>query len=249
MFHTDDVLLRYSRHTLLPEIGADGQDKLKNAKVLVVGVGGLGCPAVLYLAAAGVGTIHLVDGDTIDVSNLSRQILYDTVSCGQLKVEFARTRLAALNPDIQIIATPKPFSIDNAESLSGDVDVIIDASDNFHTHDLLNRTAKKLCRPLSMASASQFEGWYSLFDFRSPDSPCYRCLYPEPIKPRSCAESGVLGPLLGILGSLQAQETIKLITGVGESGAGHWLRVDALNFGFTNLTLPRNPTCPYCVEP
>jgi molybdopterin/thiamine biosynthesis adenylyltransferase/rhodanese-related sulfurtransferase len=240
-------ILRYSRHLLIPEVGLAGQRKLKAASVLVVGTGGLGSPASLYLAAAGVGRIGLVDYDQVEVSNLQRQILYGMSSLGQLKVETARQRLLDLNPDIQVYAYQEPFTSENARRIASDYDILIDGTDNFPTRYLINDLCVLTGKVYVYGSVYRFEGQASVFDART--GPCYRCLFPEPPPPGlvpSCAEGGVLGALPGIIGTLQATEALKLIIGIGEPLIGRLLLYNAIDMTFEYVKLKKNPHCKVC---
>jgi adenylyltransferase/sulfurtransferase len=238
---------RYSRHLLLPQIGEDGQRRLKAARVLCVGAGGLGSPALLYLAAAGVGTIGLVDFDAVDFTNLQRQIVHDTASVGRPKVESARARIAALNPDVRVEAFNTAFSVANAKVLLDGYDLVIDGTDNFPARYLVNDACVLYRKPNAWGSIFRFEGQAAVF--AAPGGPCYRCLHPEPppadVIP-NCAEAGVLGVLPGIIGTIQATEAIKLILGIGEPLVGKLLVFDALKMRFRELTLPKDPQCPMC---
>jgi molybdopterin/thiamine biosynthesis adenylyltransferase/rhodanese-related sulfurtransferase len=238
---------RYSRHLIMPEVGMDGQLKLKQAKVLCIGTGGLGAPLGLYLAAAGVGRIGLVDFDRVDDSNLQRQVLFSTKDVGRPKIEAAADRLRGLNPDIQIDTFDTHLSSDNALDILKDYDIIVDGTDNFPTRYLVNDASVLLKKPNVYGSIFRFEGQITIFG--DPNGPCYRCLYPEPPPPGlvpSCAEGGVLGVLPGIVGSIQAAETLKLIIGKGESLIGRLLLFDALAMRFRELKLRKNPECPMC---
>ena len=241
--------IRYSRHTMLPEVGEKGQLALLDAKVLCIGAGGLGSPSALYLAAAGVGTIGLVDDDVVDASNLQRQVLHRTDRIGTLKVESAEKTLVGLNPDVVINKHQFRLTGENVLETIGDYDVIVDGADNFQTRYLLNDAALKLSKPVIHSSIFRFEGQLTVFP--ADGSPCYRCLYPEPPPPEeapSCAEAGVLGVLPGVMGVLQATEAIKLILGLGQSLAGRLLVYDALKVKFRELKLRRDPACPTCGE-
>ncbi len=244
-----EEIQRYSRHLIMPEVGMDGQLKLKQAKVLCIGTGGLGAPLGLYLAAAGVGRIGLVDFDTVDTTNLQRQILFSTNDVGRPKIAAAADRLRGLNPDIQIDTFETRLTSDNALDLFKDYDIIVDGTDNFPTRYLVNDACILLGKPNVYGSIFRFEGQITVFGH--PGGPCYRCLYPEPPPPGlvpSCAEGGVLGVLPGIVGSIQAAETLKLIIGKGESLAGRLLLFDALAMRFRELKLRKNPECPVCGE-
>ena len=238
---------RYSRHLLLPEVGLEGQQRLKAARALCVGAGGLGSPAALYLAAAGVGTIGLVDFDTVDASNLQRQIIYGTPDVGRPKIEAAAERLRAINPNVAIEPHGARLTSGNALDILARYDVILDGSDNFATRYLVNDACVLLKKPNAYGSVFRFEGQASVF--ATPTGPCYRCLYPEPppagLIP-SCAEAGVLGVLPGIIGTIQATEALKLILGIGEPLIGRFLIYDALRLRFRELKLARDPECPVC---
>ena len=242
-----EEIQRYSRHLIMPEVGMDGQLKLKRARVLTIGTGGLGAPLGLYLAAAGVGHLGLVDFDVVDSSNLQRQVTFTTADVGKPKAEAAKARLQALNPSIEIVPYETRLTSDNALDLFRDYDIIVDGTDNFPTRFLVNDACILLGKPNVYGSIFRFEGQATVFGY--PDGPCYRCLYPEPPPPGlvpSCAEGGVLGVLPGIVGSIQAMETIKLILGAGEPLAGRLLLFDALAMRFRELKLKKNPDCPMC---
>jgi molybdopterin/thiamine biosynthesis adenylyltransferase/rhodanese-related sulfurtransferase len=242
-----DELLRYSRHTLLPEFGGEGQARLKAGRALIVGAGGLGSPAALYLAAAGVGTIGLVDFDKVDITNLQRQILYGTADVGRPKLDAAVKRLRDVNPHIKIEAHNQAFGADNARDLVSAYDVALDGTDNFSTRFLVNDACVMVGRPNVYGSVFRFEGQAAVF--AAPGGPCYRCLHPEPppagLIP-NCAEAGVLGVLPGLIGVIQATEAIKILSGVGEPLIGSLLLYDALRMRFRQITLPRDPACPVC---
>jgi len=240
-------LLRYARHLTLPGVGPEGQARLKAARILVVGAGGLGSPAALYLAAAGVGTLGLVDFDRVDVSNLQRQILHGTAAVGRPKVQSGAERLADLNPDVRVVAIDQRLTAANAREILSGFDIVVDGSDNFPTRYLVNDVCVWLGKPLVYGSIFRFEGQASVFD--AAKGPCYRCLYAEPPPPHlvpSCAEGGVLGVLPGVIGSLEALEAIKLVLGVGQSLLGRLLLFDALRLGFRELRLLKDPDCPVC---
>jgi sulfur-carrier protein adenylyltransferase/sulfurtransferase len=244
---SNDEIARYSRHLILPEVGMEGQQKLKAAKVLCVGTGGLGAPLAMYLAAAGIGTIGLVDFDTVDASNLQRQIIHSTATVGKLKVDSAEIMLKGLNPHLNVVKHNTMLTSANALEILKDYDVIADGTDNFQTRYLVNDACVLLGKPNAYASIYRFEGQASVFG--TEQGPCYRCLYPEPPPPGlvpSCAEGGVLGILPGLLGVIQATETIKLILGIGEPLIGRLLLVDALGMTFRTLKLRKNPECPVC---
>ena len=240
---------RYSRHTLLPEVGVDGQLKMLNAKVLLLGAGGLGAPTALYLAAAGIGTIGLVDDDVVDASNLQRQVIHNTERIGVPKTESARLTIEALNPDVKVVEHRIRLSAENILGIIEDYDVIVDGADNFPTRYLLNDASVRLRKPVVSASILSFDGQISTFvPF---EGPCYRCLYPTPppaeLAP-SCSANGVLGVMAGTMGTLQANEVLKLVIGVGEPLIGRLLLYEALGTRFTELKVRRDPECPICGE-
>lgn len=244
---THEEILRYSRHLLIPEVGLEGQKKLKAASALVIGTGGLGSPVSLYLAAAGVGRIGLVDYDIVDRTNLQRQVIHATSTVGKLKVESAKERLQDLNPDIQIETYNETFTSENAIAIAQRYDVIIDGTDNFPTRYLTNDVAVFLGKPLVYGSIFRFDGQASIFDART--GPCYRCLFPEPPPPGlvpSCAEGGVLGVIPATIGSIQATETLKLLLGVGSTLVGRLLLYNALDMTFDFVNLRKNPKCRIC---
>jgi sulfur-carrier protein adenylyltransferase/sulfurtransferase len=246
---TKEEVLRYSRHLIMPEVGMDGQLKLKNAKVLCIGTGGLGAPLGLYLAAAGVGRIGLVDFDNVDLTNLQRQVLFGTNDIGRPKTLAAAERLRNLNPDIQIDVFETHLTSENALEVLKDYDIVVDGTDNFPTRYLVNDACVILGKPNVYGSIFRFEGQITVFG--SPGGPCYRCLYPEPPPPGlvpSCAEGGVLGVLPGIVGTIQAAETLKLVMGSGQPLVGRLLLFDALAMKFRELKLRKNPECPVCGE-
>jgi molybdopterin/thiamine biosynthesis adenylyltransferase/rhodanese-related sulfurtransferase len=242
---------RYRRHLILPELGVEGQRALLEARVLLIGAGGLGCPLAQYLAAAGVGTLGLVDFDVVDVSNLQRQVLYGTADVGRPKVEVARERIQALNPDVAVEVHPVQLGAANAMQILSAYDVVVDGTDNFPTRYLSNDACVLLGRPNVHGSVFRFDGQATVFDARH--GPCYRCLYPEPPPPGSvpsCAEGGVLGVLPGLVAMIQATETVKLITGIGEPLYGRLLRYDALRMEFSEFRLKKDSDCPVCgVQP
>jgi len=244
---SNDEVQRYSRHLIMPEVGMEGQRKLKAGKVLCIGAGGLGSPAALYLAAAGVGTIGIVDFDEVDFSNLQRQILHGTPDVGRSKLQSARDRLTALNPNVNVVTYETALSSKNALELFKGYDVILDGTDNFPTRYLVNDACVLLGIPNAYGSIFRFEGQASVFATKT--GPCYRCLYPEPPPPGlvpSCAEGGVLGVLPGVIGTIQATEAIKLILGAGEPLIGRFLIYDALKMRFRELKLRKDPDCPVC---
>jgi sulfur-carrier protein adenylyltransferase/sulfurtransferase len=244
---SNEEILRYSRHLIMPEVGMEGQLKLKSSKVLLIGTGGLGAPLGLYLAAAGIGRLGLVDFDVVDFTNLQRQVTFGSSDVGKHKTEAARTRLSSLNPDIQIDTFETKLTSENALDLFKDFDIIVDGTDNFPTRYLVNDACILLGKPNVYGSIFRFEGQVTVFGM--PEGPCYRCLYPEPPPPGlvpSCAEGGVLGVLPGIVGSIQAMETIKLVLGRGDNLVGRLLLFDALGMKFRELKLRKNPNCPMC---
>ncbi len=246
---TETQAKRYSRHVLIPEVGEEGQFKLLDSKVLLIGAGGLGSPAAYYLAAAGVGTLGIIDADTVDDSNLQRQILHNTERIGQYKAESARQTLTALNPDVKVVTYIERLDETNVRRLVAEYDVIVDGTDNFPTRYLLNDTAIIENKPVVHGSVFRFEGQVTVF--KPYEGPCYRCLFPEPPPPAlapSCAEAGVLGVLPGIIGLLQATEIIKLLLGLGDPLVGRLLTYDALAGEFNELRLYRDPQCPACGE-
>ncbi|MDQ3006164.1 MAG: molybdopterin-synthase adenylyltransferase MoeB [Chloroflexota bacterium] len=242
-----DEILRYSRHLLIPEVGLEGQRKLKNSSALIVGTGGLGSPVALYLAAAGIGRIGLVDYDVVDSSNLQRQVIHGTSTVGKLKVESARAKLVDLNPDIQVDVYNEPFTSENALRVARDYDIILDGTDNFPTRYLTNDVAVFLGKPNVYASIYRFDGQASVF--YAKEGPCYRCLFPEPPPPGlvpSCAEGGVLGVLPGTMGTIQATEALKVLLGIGEPLIGRLLLYNALDMTFDFVKLKKNPNCRVC---
>jgi len=242
-----DQINRYSRHLLLPEVGIEGQEKICNAKVLCIGTGGLGAPVALYLTAAGVGKLGLIDFDIVDKSNLQRQIVHGESTVGKLKVDSAKTRLADLNSDVEVITYNERLTSENAMRIFADWDIIIDGTDNFPTRYLANDACVLLKKPYIYGCILRFEGQVSVFDART--GPCYRCLYPEPPPPGlvpSCAEGGVLGVLCGIIGGLQTNEAIKLILDKGDNLNGRLVLFDALGMKFREMKLRRDPACPVC---
>jgi len=242
-----DEILRYSRHLLIPEVGLEGQRKLKNSSVLIIGTGGLGSPVSLYLAAAGIGRIGLVDYDVVDSSNLQRQVIHGTSTVGKLKVESARAKLLDLNPDIKVDVYNEPYTSENALHIAKDYDIILDGTDNFPTRYLTNDVAVFLGKPNVYASIYRFDGQVSVF--YAKEGPCYRCLFPEPPPPGlvpSCAEGGVLGVLPGTIGTLQATEALKVLLGIGEPLIGKLLLYNALDMSFDFVKLKKNPNCRVC---
>jgi molybdopterin/thiamine biosynthesis adenylyltransferase/rhodanese-related sulfurtransferase len=244
-----DAAERYSRHLLLSEVGAAGQQRLLESRVALIGAGGLGSPAGLYLAAAGVGTLTLIDDDIVEKSNLQRQVLHTDARVGQPKTESARIALSALNPGVRIETVAQRLRAENVEDLIRDHDVVIDGADNFPTRYLLDAACRRLRIPLVYGAVHRFTGQVSVFDARCADSPCYRCLFPEPpaaADAPNCAEAGVLGVLPGIIGLLQTNEAIKLLLGIGQPLVARLLCFDALAGAFRELRLPRDPQCPGC---
>ena len=244
---SNEEVLRYSRHLILPDVGLDGQRKLKAGRILLIGAGGLGSPLALYLAAAGVGTLGLVDFDVVDVSNLQRQVLHGTKDIGRPKLESARDRIRDVNPHVHVELYETRLTSDNALDIIRDYDVVIDGTDNFATRYLTNDACVLLGKPNVYGSIFRFEGQASVFAVE--EGPCYRCLFPEPPPPGlvpSCAEGGVLGVLPGLVGTIQATEGIKLILGVGEPLIGRLLLVDALTMQFRTVRLRKDPNCPAC---
>jgi len=242
-----DEILRYSRHLLIPEVGLEGQRKLKNSSVLIIGTGGLGSPVALYLAAAGIGRIGLVDYDTVDSSNLQRQVIHGTSTVGKLKVESARDKLLDLNPGIQVDVYNEPYTSENALRIAKEYDIILDGTDNFPTRYLTNDVAVFLGKPNVYASIYRFDGQVSVF--YAKEGPCYRCLFPEPPPPGlvpSCAEGGVLGVLPGTIGTLQATEALKILLGIGEPLIGKLLLYNALDMSFDFVKLKKHPNCRVC---
>lgn len=245
---TDEQIHRYSRQIILPDVGGKGQIKLQQASVLVIGAGGLGSPAALYLAAAGIGTLGLVDGDVVDLSNLQRQVLHTTERLGKPKVESGATLLSALNPDVTLHLYPEHVHSSNIMALISDYDIVLDGSDNFPTRYLVNDACFFARKTLVSGSIFRFEG--QLTTMKPHDGfPCYRCLYPEPPPSElvpNCQEAGVLGVLAGTIGVLQANEAIKEILGFGESLTNHLLLYDALDMSFRKVARPKSPNCPLC---
>jgi adenylyltransferase/sulfurtransferase len=242
-----DEILRYSRHLIMPEVGMEGQLKLKKASVLLVGAGGLGAPLGMYLAAAGIGKIGLVDFDVVDFTNLQRQIIHGTKDVGKRKIESAFETMADINPYVELVGHETALSSDNAMEIFKDYDIIVDGTDNFPTRYLVNDACVLLKKPNVYGSIFRFEGQATVFACEG--GPCYRCLYPEPPPPGlvpSCAEGGVLGILPGVIGLIQATETVKLILGIGEPLVGRLMLYDALNMKFRELKLRKNPECPVC---
>lgn len=243
----DEQLLRYSRQMMLPEIDAEGQQRLAAARVLIIGLGGLGSPSSMYLASAGVGHLVLVDFDRVDLSNLQRQIVHSTPDLDRPKTDSARDRLQALNPDIKIDSIDHALDEDELLEQATLADVIVDASDNFQTRFAINAAAVASKTPLVSGAAIRFEGQVSVFDPRDPESPCYRCLYGDDVAANeTCTANGVIAPLLGIIGSIQANETMKLIMDIGETLQGKLLLLDVLHMEWNQAGLKKDPNCPVC---
>ena len=244
---TDEELLRYSRQILLQQVDVDGQLKLKNSRVLIVGLGGLGSPVALYLAAAGVGELHVADFDTVDLTNLQRQIVHDTGSVGESKVDSALRRLGAINPEIKLVAHRSALDTDSLADAVAAVDLVLDCCDNFGTREAVNKACVAARKPLVSGAAIRLEGQLSVFDSRQPTSPCYHCLYGRGSdEDLTCSEAGVLGPLVGLVGSLQALEALKILAGFGEPLVGRLLLVDAMTTRFRELRVKRDPACWVC---
>ena len=245
---TDEQLLRYSRHILLDELGVEGQERLMRAHALVIGAGGLGSPVALYLGTAGVGRITLVDHDTVDLTNLARQIAHRLSSVGSAKVESARLAIAAINPDPQVQAINARAEGAMLEELVGQADVVIDCSDNFSTRQAINASCVRQHKPLVSGAAIRFDGQISVYDMRSDTSPCYACVFPpaNDFEETRCATMGVFAPLVGIIGSIQASEALKLLAGVGSSLAGRLQMLDGRAMEWTEVRIARNADCPVC---
>ena len=246
---TADQAQRYSRHLLIPEVGEAGQHKLLKSKALLIGAGGLGSPAAFYLAAAGVGTLGIVDSDVVDATNLQRQILHSTERIGEPKADSAKATLEAINPDVTVIPYKERLTSENIDRIIGDYDVVIDGADNFPTRYLLNDASIKWRKPVVHGSIYRFEGQVTVF--KPFEGPCYRCLFHQPPPPElapSCAEAGVLGVLPGVIGTIQANEALKLLLGIGEPLVGRYLLFDALDATFREVRLRRDPECPVCGE-
>ncbi|MCY1400749.1 Molybdopterin-synthase adenylyltransferase [compost metagenome] len=246
---TDQELLRYSRQILLPQIDIDGQLRLKAGRALIIGLGGLGSPVALYLAAAGVGELHLADFDSVDVTNLQRQVLHDSQSIGMSKVDSAISRLTAINPDVALVAHRMALDEDSLAVAVAAVDVVLDCSDNFSTREAVNAACMRAGKPLVSGAAIRLEGQLSVFDPRRSESPCYHCLYGHGSEAElTCSEAGVVGPLVGLVGSLQALEALKLLAGFGEPLVGRLLLIDALGSRFRELRVKRDPACSVCSD-
>ncbi|PIX99779.1 MAG: molybdopterin biosynthesis protein MoeB [Hydrogenophilales bacterium CG_4_9_14_3_um_filter_59_35] len=246
----DNQLLRYSRHILLPQIGIEGQEKLLGSHALIIGAGGLGSPAALYLAASGVGRITICDGDSVDLTNLQRQIAHFTHSLGTNKATSAQRTLKAINPEINITAIPQRVEGAELNCLIAQSDVVLDASDNFATRHAVNRACVAHGKPLISGAAIRFDGQVAVFDLRAPSSPCYHCLFPEAggEEGERCAVMGVFAPLVGIIGSTQAAEALKILCGAGQSLNGRLLLLDGLQMEWRSIRLKKDPACPVCGE-
>lgn len=244
----DEQLLRYSRHILLPEIGVEGQERLRAARALVIGAGGLGCPAALYLAASGIGRLTLADPDRVDLTNLQRQILFRTDSIGARKVDAAAAALGALNPEVELVTLAARLEGEALEHLVAGADVVLDCSDNFATRHAVNRACVRHARPLVSGAALRFDGQIAVFDLRRPDAPCYACLFPEggETEELRCAVMGVFAPLTGTIGALQALEAVKIVSGAGQPASGRLLMLDARNAEWRSVRVSKDPDCPVC---
>lgn len=244
----DNQLLRYSRHILLPQLGVEGQEKLLAAHALIIGAGGLGSPIALYLAAAGVGHITICDGDTVDITNLQRQIAHFTHSLGSNKALSAQRTLAAINPEIRVTAIPHRLEGDELAMLVAQSDVVLDATDNFATRHAINRACVRHRKPLVSGAAVRFDGQVTVFDMRQPNSPCYHCLFPENAEEEGerCAVMGVFAPLVGVIGTVQAAEALKLLAGIGQPLLGRLLLLDGLTMEWRQINLKKDPACPVC---
>jgi adenylyltransferase/sulfurtransferase len=244
----DQELLRYSRHILLPQIGIEGQENLRTARALVLGAGGLGSPAALYLASAGIGTLVLADGDTVDLTNLQRQILHRTDAVGRAKVASGAATLATVNPECRVVPLQERLAGERLDEEVASADVVLDCSDNFVTRHAVNRACVKHARPLVSGAAIRFDGQVAVFDSRCSAAPCYHCLFPEAedVEEMRCAVMGVFAPLTGIIGAVQAAEALKLVIGCGESLAGRLLLLDGLAMEWRSISVPRDPDCPVC---
>lgn len=243
----DEQLLRYNRHIMLPQLGIEGQQKLREAHVLIIGLGGLGSPASMYLASAGVGQLTLVDDDTVELTNLQRQIVHRSKNIGENKVDSARDNLLEINPGIKIFTHAKRLDEKSLQQQIRHADIVLDASDNFETRFLINKLCVAEKKPLVSGAAIQFEGQVSVFDPRKKDSPCYSCLYPSTGEDNAtCSENGILAPVVGIIGSVQALEAIKVICEIGEPLVGKLLLLDALSLQWRSMNLKKDPNCPVC---
>jgi adenylyltransferase/sulfurtransferase len=247
---TDEQLLRYSRHILLPQIGIEGQENIVNARALVIGAGGLGSPAACYLASAGIGTLVLADGDTVDLTNLQRQILHRTDAVGMAKVESGKRTLGEINPECKVVALQERLAGDRLDEEVALADIVLDCCDNFATRHAVNRSCVKHRTPLVSGAAIRFDGQVAVFDSRQAQSPCYHCLFPEgqDVEEVRCAVMGVFAPLTGIIGAIQAAEALKLLIGCGTSLAGRLLLLDGLGMEWREIKVPRDPACQVCGE-
>ena len=244
----DQQLLRYSRHILLTEFGVEGQERLRKAHALVIGAGGLGCPAALYLAASGIGRMTIADADKVDLTNLQRQILYRTDAVGLPKVDAARAALAATNPDVELITLQKRLAREDLRGLAAGADIVLDCSDNFATRHAVNRACVEHGKPLVSGAAIRFDAQLMVFDLRTPSAPCYACLFPEEgeVEEVQCSVMGVLAPMTGAIGALQAMEAIKLIVGVGNAAQGKLLMLDAKSSEWRSVRVAKDPQCVVC---
>ena len=244
----DNQLLRYSRHILLPEVGIEGQERLLSARALLIGAGGLGSPAALYLASAGVGRITICDGDSVDLTNLQRQIVHRTESIGQPKVESARTTLRSINPEIEIVGIAERLDEARIGELAAEADIVLDGSDNFETRHAVNRACVKHRKPLVSGAAVRFDGQVAVFDMRRAEAPCYACLFPESgdQEEMRCAVMGVFAPITGIVGTIQAAEALKLLAGTGEALVGRLLLIDALTMQLRTINFRKDSGCLVC---
>jgi molybdopterin/thiamine biosynthesis adenylyltransferase len=244
----DSQLLRYSRHILLNELGVEGQERIMRGRALVIGAGGLGSPAALYLASAGIGHLTLVDHDTVDLTNLQRQIIHTQARVGQLKVESAREALLAINPTLHITTLAERADAQRLDDLVSDADVVLDCSDNFATRHALNAACVEHGVPLVSGAAIRFDGQLAVYDPKNSDSPCYACVFPpdSSFEETRCATMGVFAPLVGIIGSMQAAEALKLLSGAGKPAVGRLLMLDGRDMSWSDIRLPRNPHCPVC---
>ena len=244
----DNQLTRYSRHILLPQIGIEGQEKLLNSHALIIGAGGLGSPVALYLAASGLGKITICDGEKVDLTNLQRQIVHFTTAVGTLKTRSARSTMELINPEVKIVEVPKRVSSEDVMDLVTSADVVLDASDNFATRHAVNRACVVHRKPLVSGAGVRFDGQVAVFDLRETTSPCYHCLFPEngELEETRCAVMGVFAPLTGIIGTIQAAEALKLLTGAGETLNGRLLVLDALSMEWRSIKLSKDPKCSVC---
>ena len=244
----DEQLLRYSRHILLAEFGVEGQERLRKAHALVIGAGGLGCPAALYLTASGIGRLTIADADKVDLTNLQRQILYRTDSVGLPKVDAARATLAAANPDVELITLQKRLAGEDLRRRVAGADIVLDCSDNFSTRHAVNRACVEHRKPLVSGAAIRFDAQLMVFDLRNPSAPCYSCLFPEEgeVEEVQCSVMGVLAPMVGAIGALQAMEAVKLVTGITDAAGGKLLLLDAKSSEWHSVRVPKDPQCAVC---